>query len=164
MTTASQDRARLVTKHIVMKDGDNEGKQEFSSSWDWQPFGHNRRWPKSGGCCAPLEGRWVQSNTVRPGPRPTSVPSSILIHPNIWPQYPNVTDRQTDRTTVPLHGVNRFTNGRPKTCQLLLITNGKASCVSVGWWLFTYEVSVFLLRHRSRKGGRLNRSDVVRLV
>ena len=29
-----------------------------------------------------------------PGPRPTSVPSFILIHPTVWPQYTNVTDRQ----------------------------------------------------------------------
>ena len=34
-----------------------------------------------------------------PGLRPTSLPSGILIHPTVWPQYTNVTDRQ-DRTTV----------------------------------------------------------------
>jgi len=36
------------------------------------------------------------SNTISPGPRPTSVPSGILdlIHPTVWPQYTNVTDRQ----------------------------------------------------------------------
>ena len=28
-----------------------------------------------------------------PGPRPTSVPSSVLIHPTVWPQYTNITDR-----------------------------------------------------------------------
>ena len=26
------------------------------------------------------------SNTMSPGPRPTSVPSSILMHPAVWPQ------------------------------------------------------------------------------
>ena len=31
---------------------------------------------------------------MSPGSRPTSVPSGILIHPTIWPQYTNVTDRQ----------------------------------------------------------------------
>ena len=36
------------------------------------------------------------SNTMWPGPRPTSVPSGILIYPTVWPQYANVTDR-TDR-------------------------------------------------------------------
>ena len=40
------------------------------------------------------------SNTLSLGPRPTSVPSSILIQPTVWPHYTNVTDRQTgqDRT------------------------------------------------------------------
>ena len=38
--------------------------------------------------------------TVSPGPRPTSVPSGILIHPIIWPQYTNVTDRTDRQTTV----------------------------------------------------------------
>jgi len=31
---------------------------------------------------------------------PAYIPSGILIHPAVWPQYTNVTDR-TDRTTVP---------------------------------------------------------------
>jgi len=34
------------------------------------------------------------SNTMWPGPRRTSVPSGILIHPTVWPQYTNVTDSQ----------------------------------------------------------------------
>jgi len=55
--------------------------------------------PKSGGCCAPFRvGAGSPSNTMRPGPRPTSVPSDISIHPTVWPQYTNVTDR-TDRQT-----------------------------------------------------------------
>jgi len=37
--------------------------------------------------------------TMWPGPRPTSIPSGILIHPTVWPQHANVTDRQTDRQT-----------------------------------------------------------------
>jgi len=39
------------------------------------------------------------SNTMWPGPRPTYMPSFILIRPTVWPQYTNVTDRtgQTDR-------------------------------------------------------------------
>ena len=37
------------------------------------------------------------SNTMWPGLRLTSIPSGILIHPTVWPQYTNVTDRQ-DRT------------------------------------------------------------------
>ena len=33
------------------------------------------------------------SNTMGPGPRPTSVPSGILIHPTVRLQYTNVSDR-----------------------------------------------------------------------
>jgi len=40
-----------------------------------------------------------QLTQCRLGPRPTSVQSGILIHPTVWPQYTNVTDRQTTRTT-----------------------------------------------------------------
>jgi len=32
-----------------------------------------------------------------------SSPSGILIHPAVWPQYTNVTDRQTDRTWQDRH-------------------------------------------------------------
>jgi len=38
------------------------------------------------------------SKTMSPGLGPTTVPSGILIHPAVWPQYTNVT-RQTDRET-----------------------------------------------------------------
>jgi len=43
--------------------------------------------PLSGGATSP-------SNTMWLGPRPTSIPSGILILPTVWPQYTNVTDRQ----------------------------------------------------------------------
>jgi len=57
------------------------------ASWSIQPFGHNRHGPKSGGCCAPLLGRGAgsPSNTMSPGPRPTSLLSGIFIHPLIQP-------------------------------------------------------------------------------
>jgi len=41
------------------------------------------------------------SNTMWPGPWPTYVPSFIVIHPTVWLQYTNVTERterQTERT------------------------------------------------------------------
>jgi len=38
------------------------------------------------------------SNTMWPEPMPTSVPSFILVHPTVWPQYTNITDRQTAQT------------------------------------------------------------------
>ena len=43
----------------------------------------------------------------------TCMPS--FIRPTVWPQCTNVTDIQTDRTTVRQHRANRFTNDRPKT-------------------------------------------------
>jgi len=85
-------------------------EQELSSCWDGRPFGHNRhgprfirrrlacvckRWKK--GAAVPLSVEWngSPSNTVWPGPMPTSVPSGSLIQLTFWPQYTNVTDRQT---------------------------------------------------------------------
>jgi len=68
------------------------------------------KWAEKWGLLCPFfeGGGGIRSpcNTVLPWPRPTSVPSGILIHP----QYTNVTDRQdktgrqtdrqTDRTRV----------------------------------------------------------------
>jgi len=42
--------------------------------------------PKFGGGCAPWGGAGSVSNTILPGPRPTIVPSGILIHPAVWAQ------------------------------------------------------------------------------
>jgi len=57
------------------------------ASWSIQPFGCNRYGPKIGGS-APLWGRGAgsPSKTMWPGPRPTCMPSFILIHPTVWPQ------------------------------------------------------------------------------
>jgi len=52
------------------------------------------------GGCAPLgEEAGSPSNTIWLGPRPTGMPSFILIRATVWPQCTNVTDRQTDRQT-----------------------------------------------------------------
>jgi len=63
---------------------------------------HNRHGPKSGtGCCSPFRrGAESPSNTMSPGPRPTSVPSGILSHQPFGHNTPTLqtqTDRQTDR-------------------------------------------------------------------
>ena len=52
-----------------------------------QPFGHNRYGPKIWGC-ALIFGDGFPSTTMWPGPRPTSLPSGILIHPAVWTQLP----------------------------------------------------------------------------
>jgi len=42
---------------------------------------------KEGGCCAPFgRGELGPHLTMLPVPRPSSVPSGILIHPAVWPQ------------------------------------------------------------------------------
>jgi len=41
---------------------------------------------------------WFPSSTMWPGLRSTCVPSFILIHPTVWSQYTNVTDRQKRQT------------------------------------------------------------------
>jgi len=67
-----------------------------------------------GGCLAPFRGALAGSpSNMWPGPRPTSVPRGILIHPTVWPQYTNVTDRQDNGPIA--YRANRFTNGRRKT-------------------------------------------------
>jgi len=56
-------------------------------------------WAENWGLCPLWEGELgpqSPSNRIWPGPRPTFVPSGILFHPTVWPQYTNVTDR-TDR-------------------------------------------------------------------
>jgi len=62
-------------------------KTRVSSCWDWRSFGHNRLGPKSGGAAVPpFWGTGSPSNTMSLGPRPISLPSSILIYGAVWPQ------------------------------------------------------------------------------
>jgi len=59
-------------------------EQELNSCWDGRPFGHNRYGPKvEVGLLYPFPfgDTGSPSNTMCPGPWPTSVPSGILIHP-----------------------------------------------------------------------------------
>ena len=52
--------------------------------------GHNRHGPEIGwgGCAFFLGVAGSPSNTKLPGPRPTSIPSGILMHAAVWPQAP----------------------------------------------------------------------------
>ena len=65
-------------------------QQELNCCWDgWLG------WKVGEACCASFRGAaGSASNTMSPGPRPNSVPSGILIHPTVWTQYTNITDRQ----------------------------------------------------------------------
>jgi len=45
-----------------------------------------RHWSKIGGCTPSFLASHLPSSTVWPGPRPTFVPSAILINPAVWPQ------------------------------------------------------------------------------
>jgi len=57
--------------------------------------------------------------TVSPGLRPTSIPSGVLIHPTVWPQYSNITDR-TFVITVACHGANSDLQWSPKKPALIV--------------------------------------------
>jgi len=59
---------------------------------------------KVGAAAMPLSVREAgsPSNTMSPGPRPTSVSSGILIHLTVWPQYTNVTDRTDSQDNGPV--------------------------------------------------------------
>jgi len=52
----------------------------------FQPFGHNKHEPKTGGLCPFKGGAATPSNTTLPQLRFTSVPSGILMHPAVWQQ------------------------------------------------------------------------------
>jgi len=52
------------------------------------------------GGCANLGGAGSSPNTISPGLRPTFVPSGILIHPVVWPQYTIATDRTDNGLTA----------------------------------------------------------------
>jgi len=83
--------------------------QELNSCWDGRPFGHNSHGSKSGGLlCLSTGGAGSPSNTMWPEPRPTSVPSGILIYPTVCRNTPTLQTDRTNRTTVPWHRANRY--------------------------------------------------------
>ena len=70
------------------------------ASWSTnQPFGHNMNGPKIGGA-VPLRGGGAGTppNTMWPGPRPTCMPSFMLIHPSNCLATICQSYRRTDRT------------------------------------------------------------------
>ena len=75
------------------------------------------------------EGAGSPSNTMWPEPRPTCTPSFILIHLTVWPQYINVTDRQTDRQRSDSIGQTVLQTVAQKTCTFKTCGLGKV-CTS----------------------------------
>jgi len=79
-----------------------------------------------GGCCAPFYGEsWVPTkHNAAWDEAYTSVPSDTLIHPTLWPQCTNVTDRQdSERSDGVGRTPNSFINDRPKTGLTTTIQN-----------------------------------------
>jgi len=74
-TNADDIETRIYWTFSAVRLRDSSSQQVLSSGWDGRQFGHNRHGPKSGGCCAPFWEGGSPSNTVSPGPRPTSIPS-----------------------------------------------------------------------------------------
>jgi len=56
-------------------------------------------------------GNWVPSNTMWPGPRPTSVSGGILIHATVWPQI--YQRYETNRQRSDSDSIGRTIFGRP---------------------------------------------------
>jgi len=53
--------------------------------WLIHPFRHNRHGPRIGGLFPLFFGEGLNTKSLRP--RPSSMPSGILIHPAVWPQW-----------------------------------------------------------------------------
>ena len=70
-----------------------------------------------------LGGAGSPSNTVWPGTRPTYMPSFILIHPTIWSQHINVTDR-TDRQDRTNRTDRQRSDGIGRTVSQTVAKNG----------------------------------------
>jgi len=80
-------------------------------------------------------------NTMWPGPGPTSVPSCILIHPTVWPQYINATDitHRQDRQTVytNVRFANHYLSSSLENFKLISVVFGKFSVVFSSFRLFS---------------------------
>jgi len=81
-----------------------------------QPFGRYRYGPKIWWGLCPFGGGGAgsPSNTMWPGPRPTCMPSFILIRATVWPQYTNITDRTDRQDNGPIAQGKPFYKRSPK--------------------------------------------------
>jgi len=79
---------KFVVLHTIstIKDEKSAAKFHYNKTsavpemGDRLAIGMGRKWGEA------ALGAESPSNTLWPGPRPTSLPSSILIHPTVWPQ------------------------------------------------------------------------------
>ena len=106
-----------------------------------------RKW---GGAAVPLSvGRaGSPSNTMSPGPRPTSVPSSILIHPTDCHNTPTLL--QTNKTGQDITGQRSRSIGRTVTC------NGRPLEEVYRGWLSVGKLFEKWGRNYMRRGCRRN--------
>ena len=136
------------------------------ASWSMQPFGRNRYGPKIGWGCAPLGS---PSNTMWPGPRPTCMPSFILIRPAVWPQRTNVTDRQwTDsigRTVLQTVAQNGG-GARAHPCQYVPAKTEEVVAKMSRFWEFCdfQEVAELYLSQQPLRWGPLYLAQILRNV
>jgi len=96
-----------------------------------QPFGHNKRGPEiEGGCCSPFGEAESPSDTMWPGPRPTSVPSGILIlDPSnrlVTIQSPTSQTGQTGQDNSPIACGEPFYKRSPKNGPLAAVSQRAA--------------------------------------
>jgi len=95
------------------------------------------------GCAPFVGGAGFPSYTMWPGPRPTSMPNGILIHPTVCRQYTNVTDSRQDRQTDRHTDNSMITQGEPfyktvaKNCKQSIVALVIKLCLPingrVGW-------------------------------
>ena len=108
----------FTQRNVSWRTQHSSTEQRLSSCWDGRPW-ESKVGRKLGLHVVPISvgGAGSPSNTVSPGPRPTSVPSGKLIYPAVWPQYTNVTDtqdRQTGQRSPYNMGRTITCNSRPK--------------------------------------------------
>jgi len=74
------DRLQFETKSSAVAEMVDRALTTIDGPWG-RKWGHR--------CCAPfcIGGARSPSNTMWPGPMPTTVPSGVLIHPPVWQQY-----------------------------------------------------------------------------
>jgi len=90
LPTKFKDYRFTCTKDMMRSQNLTRAQQQLRWMTVWPQW----TWAKNWGTAPILGAAGSSSNTKSPGPRPTAMVSFILIHPTVWPQYTNITDRQ----------------------------------------------------------------------